>query len=59
MRTGGPSEDRSDLKNEELVKSVWTGVLPVWPTWGEPVPGKDCGREEIEDVSTSFTDRST
>jgi hypothetical protein len=49
VRTGGPSEDRADLKNEGLRKEVWTGVVPVWPTWGEPVPGKDNGREEVEE----------
>lgn len=49
VRVGGPSEDRADLKNESLVKSVWTGVIPVWYQWGEPIPGKENGCEEVED----------
>jgi hypothetical protein len=27
VRVGGPSEERSDLKNDELVKNTWTGVV--------------------------------
>ncbi|KAF5851965.1 hypothetical protein GGP41_000711 [Bipolaris sorokiniana] len=49
IRTGGPSEDRADLKNAELVKKTWTGVVPYWGSWGEPVPGKENGCEEVEE----------
>jgi nitroimidazol reductase NimA-like FMN-containing flavoprotein (pyridoxamine 5'-phosphate oxidase superfamily) len=38
VRTGGPSDDRPDLRNEELVNSCWTGVVPTWTAFGEPVP---------------------
>jgi len=27
VRTGGPSEDRADLKNAQLVQNTWTGVV--------------------------------
>jgi nitroimidazol reductase NimA-like FMN-containing flavoprotein (pyridoxamine 5'-phosphate oxidase superfamily) len=37
VRVGGPSDDRHDLKNEEVVNSVWTGVVPCWTQFGEPV----------------------
>lgn len=30
VHTGGPSADRKDLKNEEVKKRVWTGVVPAW-----------------------------
>jgi hypothetical protein len=49
VRTGGPSEDRKDLEDGELVKRTWTGVVPYWGTWGEPVPGRENGREEVEE----------
>lgn len=29
IRAEGPHDERSDLQNEELVRKVWTGVLPV------------------------------
>jgi nitroimidazol reductase NimA-like FMN-containing flavoprotein (pyridoxamine 5'-phosphate oxidase superfamily) len=48
IRVGGPSEDRADLKNAELVKKTWTGVVPYWGTWGEPVAGKENGASEVE-----------
>ncbi|KAF2628086.1 5-nitroimidazole antibiotic resistance protein [Macroventuria anomochaeta] len=48
IREGGPSEDRADLKDKELVKNTWTGVVPYWGTWGEPVPGKENGCGEVE-----------
>ena len=42
VRTGGPSEDRKDLKDEELRARVWTGVVPSWRVWGELVPAEEC-----------------
>ncbi|KAF2850093.1 5-nitroimidazole antibiotic resistance protein [Plenodomus tracheiphilus IPT5] len=49
VRTGGPSEDRKDLKDGELVGRVWTGVVPYWGVWGEPVgSGVPGGREDVE-----------
>jgi nitroimidazol reductase NimA-like FMN-containing flavoprotein (pyridoxamine 5'-phosphate oxidase superfamily) len=49
IRTGGPSEDRKDLEDEELVKKTWTGVVPYWGTWGEPVAGRENACEEVEE----------
>ena len=48
IREGGPSEDRADLKNKDLVKNTWTGVVPYWGTWGAPVEGKENGCAEVE-----------
>lgn len=45
VRTGGPSEDRKDLKDEELRKRVWTGVVPVWENWGEPMKAEENEKE--------------
>jgi uncharacterized protein len=38
IRVGGPNDDRADLKNDEVVGSVWTGVVPCWMEFGTPVP---------------------
>jgi hypothetical protein len=48
IRVGGPSEDRADLKDGELVKKTWTGVVPYWGMWGAPVEGEKNGRAEVE-----------
>jgi len=37
VRVGAPSDDRGDLKNEDLVGRVWTGVIPTYTMLGEPV----------------------
>lgn len=38
VRVGGPGDDRHDLKNDSIINSVWTGVVPCWTQYGEPVP---------------------
>lgn len=37
VRDGGVGDDRKDKNNEELVGRVWTGVVPIWETAGEPI----------------------
>ncbi|TID21394.1 hypothetical protein E2P81_ATG04682 [Venturia nashicola] len=37
VRVGGPSDDRHDLKDPNVVGKVWTGVVPTWTHYGEPV----------------------
>lgn len=37
VREGGPSDDRADMKNEELRAKTWIGVVPTWTTYGDPV----------------------
>ncbi|KAF5008462.1 hypothetical protein FDECE_5251 [Fusarium decemcellulare] len=38
MRTGGPHDDRHDMENDESRNEIWTGVLPLHQTMGEPIP---------------------
>lgn len=40
-RTGGPHDDKKDLKNEDATSRVWTGTVPVYEVLGEPVPSAD------------------
>ncbi|KAI1260190.1 hypothetical protein F5Y18DRAFT_406558 [Xylariaceae sp. FL1019] len=39
IRSGMPSDDKSDMEDQELLGRVWTGVVPVHYTFGEPMPG--------------------
>ena len=41
VRMGGPGDEKKDIENKDLVESVWTGVVPMWETLGEPVIGGD------------------
>ncbi|KAI1458767.1 hypothetical protein F4805DRAFT_113658 [Annulohypoxylon moriforme] len=38
VRTGLPKDDKADMEDEELLDRVWTGVLPIHYTMGEPIP---------------------
>lgn len=37
VRAGTTGEDRKDLKDTEMRERVWTGVVPSYIRWGEPV----------------------
>jgi uncharacterized protein len=39
VRTGGPHDEAYDTGDEAVVGRVWTGVVPVHLTFGEPVAG--------------------
>ena len=39
LREGMPHDERKDMKREDVLNSVWTGVVPVSLNYGEPVPG--------------------
>ena len=45
IRTGGPGDDKKDTTREDVTSRVWTGVVPIWETFGSPVPG-GAGRAE-------------
>lgn len=38
IREGQPGDERRDMKDEEALNSIWTGVLPVHQVAGQPVP---------------------
>lgn len=59
VRDGGPSEDRADLKDKALVDATWTGVVPYWGTWGQPVEGKENGCQEVEGYIEEWRVRET
>ncbi|KAK0708341.1 hypothetical protein B0H67DRAFT_590041 [Lasiosphaeris hirsuta] len=39
IRTGAPHDERGDIEDEELLERVWTGVVPMYQVFGEPVSG--------------------
>lgn len=40
IRTGSTGEDRGDLKDLDMRKRVWAGVVPTHLVYGEPVPAE-------------------
>ncbi|KAF1918974.1 flavin-nucleotide-binding protein-like protein [Ampelomyces quisqualis] len=59
IRTGGPSEDRADLQDKGLREKCWTGAVPYWGTWGEPVEGKENMCKEVEGYIETWRQRET
>jgi len=41
IRRGGPSDEKADLQNPEIVNKTWTGVVPTYMTLGEPVENEE------------------
>lgn len=39
LRDGGVKDDKKDLKNEEVVNNIWTGVVPMYEAFGDPIAG--------------------
>lgn len=54
IRDGGVSDERKDKDNEEITSRVWTGVVPVWQTYGEPVPSPSNRVKEVPEHIKSY-----
>ncbi|PWY76959.1 flavin-nucleotide-binding protein [Aspergillus heteromorphus CBS 117.55] len=54
IRDGGVSDEKKDTGNEEVANSVWTGVVPVWETFGEPIPSPGNKVAEVPGYIKSF-----
>ncbi|OCT44502.1 flavin-nucleotide-binding protein [Cladophialophora carrionii] len=37
IRVGGPRDERKDLDRADVRAQVWTGTIPVWESFGDPV----------------------
>lgn len=47
VRAGGPSDERADLQDTELVDRTWIGVVPTYLTLGEPMAGEHNGVKQV------------
>jgi nitroimidazol reductase NimA-like FMN-containing flavoprotein (pyridoxamine 5'-phosphate oxidase superfamily) len=54
IRDGGVSDERKDTDNTEVTERVWTGVVPVYETFGEPIPSVSNKVEGIPEYVTSY-----
>ncbi|KAJ6096972.1 hypothetical protein N7486_007718 [Penicillium sp. IBT 16267x] len=54
IRDGGVSDQRKDTENSDVTNRIWTGVVPVWETFGEPVPSDGNMVTEIPEHIVSF-----
>ena len=54
VRVGGPRDEAKDFDRQELRDQVWTGVVPVWECFGEPVPHKENRVKEVPGHVSDF-----
>ncbi|MCJ1262014.1 hypothetical protein MMC22_001883 [Lobaria immixta] len=54
IRDGGPGDDKKDLERPDVTGRVWTGVVPVWETIGEPVAGETNRTKEVPEHVIAF-----
>ncbi|KAF2457516.1 hypothetical protein BDY21DRAFT_344063 [Lineolata rhizophorae] len=54
VRIGGPDDDRADLRNEDVVGRFWTGVVPAWVQYGEPVESDHNKVAKVPDYFKTF-----
>ncbi|RJE17213.1 hypothetical protein PHISCL_10450 [Aspergillus sclerotialis] len=54
IRSGSASDERKDAENEEVTSRVWAGVVPVWETFGQPIPSPDNKVTEVPGYISSF-----
>ncbi|PGH11158.1 hypothetical protein AJ80_07260 [Polytolypa hystricis UAMH7299] len=55
-RTGGPSDEKKDTQRSELTENIWTGVVPVYETFGEPIPSPSNKVKEVPEHIRSYVD---
>ncbi|KAF8805052.1 flavin-nucleotide-binding protein [Phlegmacium glaucopus] len=56
VRAGGPGDD-SDRADEEMKERVWTGVVPSWLMYGNPVPSQHNRVEEVPEHITNWVSK--
>ena len=54
IRAGQPHDERKDMKDEEMRKRVWTGVVPTYIKYGEPQAGPDNLAGAVPEYVKSF-----
>lgn len=56
VREGVPEDERKDMKRDDVLDAVWTGVVPVYERLGEPRPGPYNRVKEVPEHVRKFVD---
>lgn len=59
IRNGMPHDEAKDEKREDITSKVWTGVLPVYEAYGEPVPSKTNKIDTVPEHIASYGHETT
>ncbi|KAH7397757.1 hypothetical protein BKA64DRAFT_47181 [Cadophora sp. MPI-SDFR-AT-0126] len=57
IRNGGPSDDRADMKNDELRAKTWIGVVPTWTAYGTPIESPENRVKKVPEHIANFVKR--
>lgn len=55
IRDGGPNDEVKDKSRQDLTDRIWTGVVPVWETSGDPVPSALNRIDQVPEHITNHT----
>lgn len=56
VREGVPNDEKCDLNDKGVLGSVWTGVLPLYEQFGEPIAGPYNKVEEVPEHVKRYRD---
>lgn len=59
IRQGEPHDEAKDEKRPEITSSVWTGVVPMYETFGDPVPSKYNEVKELPSYINSYVEKTS
>lgn len=54
IRDGGVGDEKKDMEREDVTGRVWTGVVPTWTVYGEPIPDVRNRVESVPEHITTF-----
>ncbi|KAL2069730.1 hypothetical protein VTL71DRAFT_14409 [Oculimacula yallundae] len=57
VRSGPPSDDRADMKNDELRAKTWIGVVPTWTMYGTPIESPENRVKKVPEHITKYVKR--
>ncbi|KAF8852411.1 hypothetical protein BDZ45DRAFT_678387 [Acephala macrosclerotiorum] len=57
VRAGYPSDDRADLKDEELRAKTWIGVVPTYLKYGEPIASPENRVAKVPEYISSYVQK--
>lgn len=59
IRQGEPHDDAKDTNRSEITDTVWTGVVPVYETFGEPIPSAENKVKSVPGYIGSYLTQTT
>ncbi|GBF65666.1 hypothetical protein TMEN_8384 [Trichophyton mentagrophytes] len=59
VRDGEVSDEKQDIDSMEVKEKVWSGIVPVWQTFGEPVPSSTNMVKEVPAYLKEYVSKVT